>query len=474
MEEAVRRIIQCGCGQGEDTGRQGLLDTPKRVAQAWLAMAGADKVHDDDKRCKNNASDIIKNALFHEDILTTSPHCGFVLVRDMTFACLHRDTLLPMYGKCHVAYIPKNGTIVGLSKLSRVVSNVSVRGLQRGDDLCAAVLEVVDSTVDCNGGVAVLVDVWEYTKYLHQDSTLSSMKINHHHQKRHTYCKRTGLFAEESSCAMDEVQAMLGLVVHPTLSDLANGTDDGPMDVVYKDNRNDDKESIVGAVAVLLESIGEDPSTEQSRISAANYASWFLDSTRGYFMEEISGNKCCDISIDSKRIIEKNQEESVLGIPTEVSSASSADDALGNYSVKTFAFTSQCEHHLLPFSGHFAVLFLNSTSPIDNATIDAVDRECTYHVDRFSKRLQVQERLTQQVADAFWSGIVRLGMISQIEHIVVVCECKHMCMIARGVQQHCSATTTYTTRSATDESLAGNIRVKALHVLREELSDSSV
>ena len=146
------------------------------------------------------------------------------------------------------------------------------------------------------------------------------------------------------------------------------------------------------------------------------------------------------------------------------------DDALGHHAVKTFAFTSQCEHHLLPFSGHFAVMFLNSSSSISSTTLDIVDKECVYHVDRFSKRLQVQERLTQQVADAFWAGIVRLGLVSHIEDIVVVCECKHMCMIARGVQQHCSATTTYTTRGAS--LMHGQARVKALHLLRQELSDS--
>jgi GTP cyclohydrolase I len=468
MEEAVRRIIQSGCGCGEDTGRQGLLDTPKRVAHAWMAMAAADKAHKDKKGCQVNASDLIKNALFHEEILTTSPHCGFVLVRDMTFACLHKDTLLPMYGKCHVAYIPKNGTIVGLSKLSRVVSNVSVRGLQRGDDLCAAVLEVVDSTVDCNGGVAVLIDAWEYTKYL--DPSLN-MKVNHHHQKRHTYCKRTGAFADEASCAIDEVQAMLGLVVPSTPSE-GSMINHEEMELEYDSMRSkNSKDLIASAVGILLESIGEDPTTAQSRASAANYASWFLDSTRGYFMNAAPRTTILNSIKADDQIGDGNHGESVLGIPTEVSSATSADDALGHYAVKTFAFTSQCEHHLLPFSGHFAVMFLNSSSPIDSATMDSVDRECTYQVDRFSKRLQVQERLTQQVADAFWQGILRLELVTEIEDIVVVCECKHMCMIARGVQQHCSATTTYTTRSADGISMTGQAKVKALHVLREELSD---
>lgn len=469
MEEAVRTIIQSGCGCGEDTGRQGLLDTPKRVAHAWMAMAAADKAHEDKNGCKTNASDLIKNALFHEAILTTSPHCGFVLVRDMTFASLHRDTLLPMYGRCHVAYIPKNGTIVGLSKLSRVVSNVSVRGLQRGDDLCAAVLEVVDGTVDCNGGVAVLVDVWEYTKYP-DHCPKQSIKINHHHQKRHTYCKRTGAFADEESSAMDEVLAMLGLVHPSDPFEESNGIQEDQEIEQY--DRNNSRESITSAVGVLLESIGEDPTTAQSRASAANYASWFLDSTRGYFMSatpDITSSDC--IKVDDEKT-ERNHEESVLQSPAGASSATSADDALGHYAVRTFAFTSQCEHHLLPFSGHFAVMFLNSSSPIDSITLDMVDRECAYHVDRFSKRLQVQERLTQQIADAFWEGLVRMDADREIEDIVVVCECKHMCMIARGVQQHCSATTTYTTRSANGSSFTGQARVKALHVLREELCDA--
>jgi len=74
QQDAVKTIIERGCRCKEDASRHGLLDTPKRVAQAWRSMAAGDGSIE-------HASDIIKNALFFEPILTTSPHCGFVLVK---------------------------------------------------------------------------------------------------------------------------------------------------------------------------------------------------------------------------------------------------------------------------------------------------------------------------------------------------------------------------------------------------------
>jgi len=459
----VRTIIQCGCGEKENVGRQGLLDTPKRVARAWMAMAAADKVAEHPQTLKNNATDIIKNALFYEEILTTSPHCGFVLVKDMTFASLHRDTLLPMYGTCHVAYIPKQGTIVGLSKLSRVVSNLSVRGLQRGGDLCQSVLDVVNDTVETNGGVAVVLDVWEYT---YDDG---GERGDHHHQKRRLYYKRTGAFCDHggdgSSSAMDELNVMLGLPCSMVSEVLE---DDVAMELTLANHQkvSGRVEAIASAVSVLLESIGEDPTTVQSKQSANHYASWFLDSTRGYSM-----NDSIEVGFEEKK---RKEDNSVLG-STETSSATSTEDEKQVH-IKTFAFTSQCEHHLLPFSGHFAV-YINILSHLDKSELDVLDRVYAYHVDRFSKRLQVQERLTQQIGDAFWDSIVKLGIDSKIGDIVVLCECKHMCMIARGVQQHCSSTSSYTIRSqpqGDDRSsllLDGQARVRALTLLRNEMSN---
>lgn len=62
---------------------------------------------------------MIGGALFHEPLLTQSPD-GMVIVRDIEFASTSEATLLPFYGRCHVAYMPREGVVLGLSKLARL------------------------------------------------------------------------------------------------------------------------------------------------------------------------------------------------------------------------------------------------------------------------------------------------------------------------------------------------------------------
>lgn len=69
---------------------------------------------------------VIGSALFHEDVLSDNEP-GVVLVQDIQFASLSADTLLPFHGKAHVAYLPTNGTVLGLSKLARLVHAFSKR-----------------------------------------------------------------------------------------------------------------------------------------------------------------------------------------------------------------------------------------------------------------------------------------------------------------------------------------------------------
>ena len=62
---------------------------------------------------------MIGGALFHEPLLTQCPD-GMVIVRDIEFASTSEATLLPFYGRCHVAYMPRAGVVLGLSKLARL------------------------------------------------------------------------------------------------------------------------------------------------------------------------------------------------------------------------------------------------------------------------------------------------------------------------------------------------------------------
>jgi GTP cyclohydrolase I len=96
--------------------------------------------------------------------------------------------------------------------------------------------------------------------------------------------------------------------------------------------------------------------------------------------------------------------------------------------VKDIEFFSLCEHHLLPFFGKIHVAYLPRTKVIGLSKIPRI-------VDAFARRLQIQERLTQEVAQTIQEMVDPLG-------VGVICEARHFCMMMRGVEkQHSGAMT---------------------------------
>ncbi|MEO8596051.1 MAG: GTP cyclohydrolase I FolE [Candidatus Solibacter sp.] len=96
--------------------------------------------------------------------------------------------------------------------------------------------------------------------------------------------------------------------------------------------------------------------------------------------------------------------------------------------VKDIEFFSMCEHHMLPFYGKMHVAYLPQHKVIGLSKIPRI-------VDMFARRLQIQERLTQQVAETIRDVVKPLG-------VGVICEARHFCMMMRGVEkQHSGAMT---------------------------------
>jgi len=96
--------------------------------------------------------------------------------------------------------------------------------------------------------------------------------------------------------------------------------------------------------------------------------------------------------------------------------------------VKDIEFFSLCEHHLLPFFGKMHVAYLPKDKVIGLSKLPRI-------VDVFARRLQIQERLTQQVAQTIQESIDPVG-------VGVICEARHLCMMMRGVEkQHSGAVT---------------------------------
>ena len=136
FENAVKIMMR---HVGEDTSREGLLDTPKRVRKAYEFIYGG---------YKENPEEILSSALF------TSSNDEMVLIKDIEFYSTCEHHLLPIIGRVHVAYIP-DGKVVGLSKIPRVV-NVFARRMQIQEQLTEQIADAIMNTIEPKG-VAVVI-----------------------------------------------------------------------------------------------------------------------------------------------------------------------------------------------------------------------------------------------------------------------------------------------------------------------------
>jgi GTP cyclohydrolase I len=140
----------------------------------------------------------------------------------------------------------------------------------------------------------------------------------------------------------------------------------------------------------LLEVMGEDPKREGLRDTPRRVADMYAELTEGY-------------SMNPKEILSKEWNE-----------------ITGMVVAKDIEFFSLCEHHILPFYGKVHIGYIPSKAVVGLSKLVRL-------VDCFSRRLQLQERMTKQIADALNETLHPLG-------VVVVVQARHLCMEMRGVK----------------------------------------
>ncbi|KAA3647247.1 MAG: GTP cyclohydrolase I FolE [Chloroflexi bacterium] len=173
-----------------------------------------------------------------------------------------------------------------------------------------------------------------------------------------------------------------------------------------------DQESIVEAVTKILGAVGEDPQRDGLVNTPQRVARMYEELLAGYYADPVA--------MINDAIFDVEYDEMVL--------------------VRDIEFYSLCEHHMLPFIGRAHVAYIPKGKVIGLSKIPRI-------VDMFARRLQVQERMTRQIADF-------MCHILDPQGAAVVVEGLHMCSMMRGVKKHDARMTTSTMIGAFRNNLA--------------------
>ncbi len=136
IQIAVKMILEA---IGEDPNREGLKDTPARVARMYEEVFAG--LQEDPEK--------------HFQTIFSEEHEEIVIVKDIPFYSMCEHHLVPFFGVAHVAYIPKSGKVVGLSKLARAIETVAKRP-QLQERMTSTVVDAIMKSLDPHGAMVII------------------------------------------------------------------------------------------------------------------------------------------------------------------------------------------------------------------------------------------------------------------------------------------------------------------------------
>jgi GTP cyclohydrolase I len=182
-----------------------------------------------------------------------------------------------------------------------------------------------------------------------------------------------------------------------------------------------DLEKASAAMKMFLEAIGEDPNREGLKETPMRVAKMYNELTAGY-------DDCPKEHL--KKVFSVENSELVI--------------------VKDIEFFSLCEHHLLPFFGKVHIAYIPEEKVVGLSKL----ARC---VEAFARRLQIQEKMTTQIANTIDESLKPIG-------VMVVVEAEHTCMTMRGIKKVGSSTVTFATRGKFKEDF--NLRKEVLDLIK--------
>ncbi|WCJ38950.1 GTP cyclohydrolase 1 [Euphorbia peplus] len=395
IQNSVQLLLQA---LGENINRDGLKKTPLRVAKALLYAT---------KGYKENAEEIIRTALFPEPGLDNAGGVGgLVIVRDLDLFSYCESCLLPIQVKCHVGYVPTAHRVVGLSKLSRV-ADVYAKRLQHPQRLASEICSALQHGIK-PAGVAVLLHCL-HINFPNLDSLLDS---DHQGWVKTMAHSGSGVLEDENADIWSDFLSLLKLK-GVDVSQMKHSSD--PCWCPSKSPKFSSKieplsQGMVSAVASILMSIGEDPLRKELVGTPSRFVKWLMNFQTSNLGMQLNGFGC--VGTGSPKVngdVSQNKERMCSEL--------------------NLSIWSQCEHHLLPFYGvvHIGYFPAEGFNPVGKSLLQSI-------VQFYGFKLQVQERLTRQIAETVAS---LLG-----EDVMVVVEANHTCMISRGIEKVGSSTAT--------------------------------